>query len=472
VSALPIATLTLAEVLAATGGALVAAPAGGPAAVAVASVSIDSRTLAPGDLFVAIRGPRFDGHAFVADAAARGAAAALVSTEAAAPAALPVVRVADTTLALAELARHVRRGARIPIVAVTGSVGKTTTKDMAARILETRGPVLRTEGNLNNRFGVPLTLLRLRPEHTAAVVEIGMSAPGEIRTLAGIARPDVAAITRISPVHLEFFPSVDAIAEAKAEIFDGLAPGGAAVLNGDDPRIVRIAGRFHGRIVWFGKDRRFDVSAGRWRGAAAGMRFDLRVAGETVDVALPLAGAHFVANFLAAAGIAHALGVSPAAMAETALRLAPAAHRGEVRALGEGVVLLDDCYNSSPDALEAAAAALCLLPGRRRVAVVGDMLELGPTGKALHRESGRSLAGRVDVVVGVGPLAAAAVDGAREAGLPEDSLHRFADAEAAAAELGSGIVTGGDAVLVKGSRGVRLEKVVDALVARFGEGRA
>ena len=343
---------------------------------------------------------------------------------------------------------------------------------MTARILETRGPVLRTEGNLNNHFGVPLTILRLRPEHTAAVVEIGMSAPGEIRTLTRIALPDVAVITKIAPVHLEFFPSVDAIAEAKAEILEGVPPGGTAVLNGDDPRVVRIAERFAGRIVWFGKDRRFEVSAERWRGTAAGMRFDLRVGGRAVDVALPLAGPHFVANFLAAAGAAHALGVSAEAMADAALRLAPARHRGEVRPLGERVVVLDDCYNSSPDALEAAAVALTLLPGRRHVAVVGDMLELGATGPALHRESGRSLGGRADVVVGVGPLAADIVDGAREAGLPEGSLHRFADADAAAAALGAGIVEGGDAVLVKGSRGVRLEKVVDALAARFGEREA
>ena len=382
------------------------------------------------------------------------------------------MRVADTTLALAELGRHVRRRFAIPVVAVTGSVGKTTTKDMTARMLETRGPVLRTEGNLNNHFGVPLTILRLRPEHTAAVVELGMSAPGEIRALTRIALPDVAVITRVAPVHLEFFPSVDAIAEAKAEILEGVPPGGTAVLNGDDPRIVRIAARFAGRIVWFGKDRRFEVSAERWRGTAAGMRFDLRVGGKAVDVALPLAGPHFVSNFLAAAGAAHVLGVSAEAMVDAALRLAPARHRGEVRSLGERVVVLDDCYNSSPDALEAAAVALSLLPGRRRVAVVGDMLELGATGPALHRESGRSLAARADVVVGVGTLGADIVEGAREAGRPPGSLHHFADADAAAAALGSGIVEAGDAVLVKGSRGVRLEKVVDALVARFGEGKA
>jgi UDP-N-acetylmuramoyl-tripeptide--D-alanyl-D-alanine ligase len=468
-----LATLTLAEVLAATGGALVAPGPAAPEATAIASVSIDSRTLEPGALFVAIRGPRFDGHAFLAAAAAKRAAAALVSENVDAPAGLPVVRVADTTAGLGDLARGRRERAGVPVVGITGSVGKTTTKDMTAALLATRGPVLRTEGNLNNQYGLPLTLLRLTAEHTAAVVEMGMSAPGEIRALGRIARPDVATITKVAAVHLEFFPSVEAIADAKAEILESLRPGGAAVLNGDDPLVERIGRRFGGRVVWFGRDRRFDVSAERWRGSAAGMRFDMRVEGRTVDVALPLAGPHHVSNFLAAAAAAHVVGVPAEAMAEAALTLVPARHRGEVRSLGEGVTLLDDCYNSSPDALEAAVVALGLLPGRRRVAVLGDMLELGASGPALHRERGRALAGRVDAVAGVGPLAAEILAGAGEAGLAAAARRHFADAAAAASAVAAGgVVAPGDAVLVKGSRGLRLEAVVDALVARFGEGRA
>ena len=250
--------LTLADVLAGTGGTLATRAAG---EIAFTGVSIDSRTIPPGALFVAVRGPRFDGHDFLAEAAGRGARAALVHRDAPAPAGLPLVRVADTTKGLADLARRVRREAAIPVVAVTGSVGKTTTKDMTAHLLATRGPVLKTEGNLNNQYGLPLTLLRLKPEHTAAVLELGMSAPGEIRELSALAEPDVATITRIAPVHLEFFPSVDAIAEAKAEILEGLRPGGTAVLNGDDPRVRAIGERFSGRVVWFGRDRRFEVSA-------------------------------------------------------------------------------------------------------------------------------------------------------------------------------------------------------------------
>ena len=250
--------LILADVLAGTGGTLAARAAG---EIAFTGVSIDSRTTPPGALFVAVRGPRFDGHDFLAEAARRGARAALVHRDAEAPAGLPLVRVADTTKGLADLARHVRREAALPVVAVTGSVGKTTTKDMTAHLLATRGPVLKTEGNLNNQYGLPLTLLRLKPEHTAAVLELGMSAPGEIRALSTLAEPDVATITRIAPVHLEFFPSVEAIAEAKAEILEGLRPGGAAVLNGDDPRVRAIGERFRGRVVWFGRDRRCEVSA-------------------------------------------------------------------------------------------------------------------------------------------------------------------------------------------------------------------
>src|SRR5262245_38814142 len=298
-----------------------------------------------------------------------------------------------------------------------------------------------------------------------------MSAAGELRELSAIAQPDVAVITRVSPVHLEFFESVDAIAAAKAEILEGLRPGGTAVLNGDDERLRRIGDRFAGRVVWFGRDRRYEVSAESWRGPGFGMRFQLRVGGRTVDVALPLAGPHFVQNFLAAAAAAHALGVAPEAMAEAATGIAPARHRGEVVRLGEGVVLLDDCYNSSPDALEAAVVALTLVPGQRRLAVIGDMLELGASGPALHREGGRKLAGKVDVVIGVGELAKELLGGAREAGMAAASLHHFADADEAAASIQS-LVASGDSVLVKASRGVRLEQVVDALQSRFPRSEA
>lgn len=455
--------LRLSDVVTATGGRLIS---GQPDRV-LGGVSIDTRTLSPSDLFVAIVGPRFDGHDFIGNAAQRGACAAMVSEDVVAPPGIDLVRVVDTTQALAALARYVRRRVTTPVVAITGSTGKTTTKEMTARLLGSAGPVLRTEGNLNNQYGLPLMLLRLRPEHRFAVFELGMSAAGELRHLSKIAEPDLAVITNVAPVHLEFFASVDAIADAKAEILEGLRPGGAAVLNGDDPRVRRIGERHKGEILWFGHDRAFAVSAEHWRGMAHGMRFDLCVAGRTFDVALPLSGPHFVMNFLASAAVALRLGIEPQAIADAALQLRPAPHRGEIVTLGEEVTLIDDSYNSNPLAVEAAVVSLSLAGGKRSVAFLGDMLELGPTSRELHLETGRRIGPRVDVLVGVGPLAHAILEGAREAGVSSANLHHFADSVQAAGAADT-LIQPGDAVLVKGSRGIHVEAVVEALRRRFG----
>jgi UDP-N-acetylmuramoyl-tripeptide--D-alanyl-D-alanine ligase len=453
-------TLTIGEAAEASRGRLVR----GSGSREIRGVSIDSRTLEPGELFVAIAGPRFDGHAFVAAAAQRGAAGALVHADVDAPETLPLVHVADTTVALADLARHVRRAAALPVVAITGSTGKTTTKEMTAALLRTQGPVLKTEGNLNNQYGLPLMLLKVRPEHRSAVLELGMSAAGELTALSSIAQPDVAVITNVAPVHLEFFDSVDAIAAAKAEILSGLAPSGVAVLNGDDHRVRAIGERHPGRVLWFGRDRRYFASAEHWRGTAFGMRFDLVLAGRKHDVALPLAGAHFVSNFLAAAATAHHLGVPAEAIVEAASHLEAAPHRGQVVRLEEGIVLVDDCYNSNPVAVEAAVGALAMTGGARRVAFLADMLELGATGPALHHQTGERIAGGLDVVVAVGPLSAHLADGVASRG---KRVHRFPDSATAAAAV-SDLVQPGDAVVVKGSRGMRMERVVDALKQRFG----
>ena len=459
-------TTALQEVAAATAGTVVAGSPG----LRVSGVTIDSRRVEPGQLFVAIAGPRFDGHDFLAEAAARGAAAALVPRDVEAPAGLGVVRVAETLRGLTDLARHARAQAEVPVVCITGSAGKTTTKDMTAALLGTRGPVLKTEGNLNNQYGLPLMLLRLRPEHSAAVLELGMSAAGELRALSGIARPDVAVITMVAPVHLEFFASVDEIAAAKAEILEGLAEGGVAVLNGDDARVMRI-GEAHrargGRVLWFGRDRAHDVSAENWRGTVHGMRFTLRIGGQSADVALPLPGPHFLMNFLAAAAVAHHLGLGIGAIAETATTMKAASHRGEVLSLGQGITLLDDCYNSNPTAVEAAVTALGLAARGRRVAFLGDMLELGPTGPDLHRQTGETVGGRLDLLVAVGPLAQHLLEGARRAGLAPAALLGFPDSATASAAAPD-LVKPGDAVLVKGSRGVRMETIVEALRTRFG----
>lgn len=456
------AALGLGELAAAAGGRL----AGSRADRAVSGVSIDTRTLRVGELFVAVAGPRFDGHDFLAAAAARGALAAMVSREVAAPPGLELIRVDDTTRALADLARHFRLASGVPLVAVTGSTGKTTTKDMTAALLETRGPVLRSEGNLNNRYGVPLTLLRLRPEHKAAVLEMGMSAKGELAVLTRIGRPDVAVITNVAPVHLEFFDSLDAIARAKAEILEGLRTFGAAVLNHDDPLTRRIGEQFAGDVVWFGRDRACDVSALNLRGSIHGMRFDLRLQGKSYDVALPLPGHHSVMNFLAAAAAAQRLGLKGHELAERAQALEPAPRRGQTLRLNGGITLLDDSYNSNPVAVAAAVSALAFAPGRK-LAFLGDMLELGEAAPRLHEETGERIAPSLDALVGVGPLASALLKGAGKAGLQGHALHWYQDAGAAAA-VAHRIVRPGDAVLVKGSRGVRMEQVVDALLAHFG----
>jgi UDP-N-acetylmuramoyl-tripeptide--D-alanyl-D-alanine ligase len=430
-------------------------------------VSIDSRTLSAGQAFFAIQGPRFDGHEFLHDVMARGAGAAVVHREAPSPEGLPLVRVSDTTRALADLARHARRAASLPVVAITGSAGKTTTKEMTAALLGAPDSVLKTEGNLNNQYGVPLTLLRLEPAHAFVVLELGMSAPGELRTLSAIAEPDVAVITNVGPAHLEFFASVDAIAAAKAEVLASLRPGGLAVLNGDDARLRRVGEGIRHRVVWFGRDRRHDVAAENWRGTPTGMRFDLWIEGRKLDVALSLAGPHFVMDFLAAAAAARALGVSAEAIASRAPSLRAVRHRGDVLRLGQEITLIDDCYNSSPDALQAALVALSLARPRRRVAILGDMLELGPSGLELHRAAGERAAACSDLLVAVGPLALAFLEGARPAGMADRALVYFPDARAALAS--ALLLEPGDAVLVKGSRGMHLESVVEAIVGRFGD---
>jgi UDP-N-acetylmuramoyl-tripeptide--D-alanyl-D-alanine ligase len=454
--------MTLAEACAAMGSEW-----RGASSAVLAGVSTDSRTVQPNELFFALKGPRFDGHDYLPGVAQRGAAAAVVEREAAGPTGLPLIRVSDTLAALGALARHVRTATGVTVVGITGSVGKTTTKEMTATLLETRGPVLKTEGNLNNHIGLPLTLLRLRREHTAAVVELGMSAAGELSRLTRIARPDLALITNVAPVHLEFFSSLDEIARAKAEILEGLPPQGVALLNRDDERLRAIGERLERKVVWFGTSSACHVAAQDWRVDVAGVEFDLLSQNERLRVHLPLPGAHAMRNFLAAAAVAQELGVPLQTIAAAAPGRGAANRRGRVWHLGEDVVLIDDSYNANPVAVEAAASVLAAYAPRRRVAFVGDKLELGASAAALHRQVGQHVASAVDVLVGVGPLAKALLEGARGHG--PATLHHFADS-VAAAQAAAGIVRSGDTVLVKASRGVRTELIVDALAAHFGGG--
>ena len=460
--------LSASEVARLTGGELLS----GVGDTEIGGVSIDSRTVSPGELFIAIRGPHHDGHRFVASALERGASGVVVS-EPLAPGDISdvfCVRVADTSKALQELAHGVRRSSGARIVAITGSMGKTTTKDAAATAIGATHSVLKSEGNFNNLFGLPLSLLKLQGEDVA-VLEMGMSEPGEIARLTEIAEPDVGVLTNVGAVHLEFFPSTAAIAQAKGELLVGLAEDAVAVVNADDPLVLEQARRFAGTKLSFAIEASADLEAHEIRTTAAGLRFLAQEGERVVEVASPLHGRHNIYNLLAGLAAARALDV-PLDRAAAALHtLAPARHRGERLSLPAGVLVIDETYNSSPRALAYAIAALAEEGGGRHVAVVGDMLELGPRAEAFHREIGRDVAARrLGLVVGVGRLGRVIVDAAREAGMADANLLAYADAAAAGRELAAHLREN-DVVLFKASRGIGLEKAIESVQKKMEETR-
>ncbi|MGE5741862.1 MAG: UDP-N-acetylmuramoyl-tripeptide--D-alanyl-D-alanine ligase, partial [Candidatus Aminicenantes bacterium RBG_16_66_30] len=381
-----------------------------------------------------------------------------------------LVQVRDTVAALQALAREVLARRPVQVVGITGSVGKTTTKEFTASLLAPRFRVLKSEGNFNNYLGLALTLLRLEPGDSAAVLEMGMSAPGEIRALTRIAPPDVAVITNVSPVHLQFFSGLEEIARAKKEILDGARPGAAAVLNGDDPLVMDIAAGFPGRKLTFGRGASCDVRADALVAKGyTGFEFVLRYGRESGPVAFPCVNEAAVANLLAAAAVALSFGLSLDEVVPAIRGLKPFAMRGAVVEAGRGIRIYDDSYNSNPRALDAALKSLAGLPAPRKVAVLADMLELGEGEREFHRRAGETVAKTGwDVLVAVGPLAAIIAEGAADAGLSAAAIHRFDDAKAAAEAI-LHIVRDGDLVLVKGSRGMRTEAVVEALKARGKE---
>ncbi len=460
------AALRLDDIARTTGGTILQ----GSPALAFDRFGIDSRLAAAGELFFAVPGTR-DGHDFVLAAAAAGAAGAVVARPVpGAPPGFGLVLVPDTVAALQTLAREVLRRRPVKVVGITGSVGKTTTKEFTAALLAPRFRVLKSEGNFNNHLGLALSLLRLGPDHDAAVLEMGMSAPGEIRLLTRIAPPDVAVVTNVSPVHLQFFRSLDEIALAKKEILDGAGPGATAVLNADDPLVVRIAAGFAGRRLTFGRNPGADIRAEAVTPKGyAGFEIDLRYGEERGRIRFPFVNEAAVADFLAAAAVAHALGLRLDEIAPAAESLRPAAGRGLLVEAPGGVRIYDDSYNSNPRALEAALRSLAALPAGRKVAVLADMLELGAGEREFHRAAGEAVArGGWDVLVAVGPLAALIAEGAVAAGLDPAAVHRFPGSGAAAAAVAD-IVRDGDLVLVKGSRGMKTEAIVAALAARGKE---
>ena len=456
-------------VAAAVGGAIVAGDAG----LTFGGVSIDTRTLAPGDLYVGIRGERFDGADFAPSAVDAGAAGVVVprgrGREVAGGPAV-VIEVDDTTAALQSLAHRVRTESGSKVVAITGSAGKTTTKEITAEFLGARYRVIRNRGNFNNHIGLPLSLVELRRRPEIAVVELGMNHAGEISTLVRIAEPEVRVWTNVGEAHLGFFASLDAIADAKAEIFEGAGPRTVLVANADDDRIVRRAPRFAGRVVTFGIDRPADV-----RAVEVGDRgidgIAARVATPRGEVALetPLVGRGNLANLLAGVAVAVEFDVPLEAMADRARTLAPASRRGEVVRLGRGVTVVDDSYNANPTATRKALDVIAGARGAgRKVAVLGEMLELGDEAVRLHEAVGRAAAGaRLDLLLTIGgaparALAAAAI----EAGLARDRVRHFETSEEAS-EAAARLLAPGDLVLVKGSRGVRTDRVVDRIRAEF-----
>jgi len=447
----------------------------GDPATAVGRVSIDSRSLEPGDFFVAIAGETFDGHRFVSDATRRGAIGAMVhqapvSPEAGTATPALVIQVDDTTRGLQDLARDVRRRSGAIVVAITGSAGKTTTKEVVAEFLSARFPVFRNKGNLNNHIGLPLSLLQLRSRPQIAVVELGMNHPGEIRTLVGIAEPEVRVWTNVGDAHLGFFESADAIADAKAEILENGAASHVLVVNANDSRVMERARRFAGTVITFGIDVDADVRASSviHRGVE-GMEALVSAAGQEARLRTPLLGLGNLSNVLAAIAVGLHFGIPLDDMVARAATVTPAYHRGEVLRLPGGVTLIDDSYNSSPAALGRALETMATATGSaRKVGVLGEMLELGEFSDELHREAGRrAAAAGLDLLIGVGGSVAGAMTAeAVRSGLPERCVWHVSSKEEAA-DLALRHVRAGDLVLVKGSRGIGTDLVVERLKGEF-----
>jgi UDP-N-acetylmuramoyl-tripeptide--D-alanyl-D-alanine ligase len=447
--------------------ALGAALSGDCSTEVFSGVSTDSRSLEPGQLFVALEGPNFDGHDFVEQALADGAAGALVregfSLEAKPDACL--IQVQDTTHALGDLAAAWRREQSALVAAITGSNGKTTTKEMLASVMSQRHRVLKTQGNLNNHIGLPLTLLQLSAEHTACVVEMGMNAPGEIARLTEIAEPEVGVITNVGPAHLGMLGSMEAIAAAKAELFMGLSTASTAVVNLEDPLLAAYADKLDCRVVTFGLREPAGIVGSDISAQGSKVAFNLELpTGSPVRVVLAAPGRHNVMNALAAAAAAWALGQGAQAIKAGLESFVPVKGRLQMSRSFWGYTVLDDTYNANPASLAAGLNALTELAGSRRKALIlGDMRELGPTAPQLHEEAGR-LAAELgcQIVLALGERAGHVEAGARSAGLNDNSAQAFDDLEALV-WAARDVLQEDDVVLVKGSRSARMERVVAAL---------
>jgi UDP-N-acetylmuramoyl-tripeptide--D-alanyl-D-alanine ligase len=422
--------------------------------------SIDSRTIQPGELFFAVKGERMDGHDFIIQALQKGAVAAVIGKDHFPRYAVKtrLMTVDDTLAALQTLAKAVRRLWGKPLIGVTGSTGKTTTKEAVAHVLSTRFRVLKSEGNFNNHFGLPLMLLKIEPEHDLAVIEMGMSHAGEIAALAKIAQPEIGVVTNVAPVHLEFFESVAGIARAKYELVEALPAGGTAVLNADDEYVSQFGRDFRGKIVLYGLRTSADVRAENIQPQGSeGSRFDVVVGSCREKAVLQLVGTHNIYNALAAVAVGLERGLNPSEAVAALASLVPADKRGQVVKLGN-ITIINDCYNCNPKALEAMVDALATMPAKRRIVIAGAMLELGPAGEALHRQAGDYIARKnIDVLLGVQGQAQQMVEAAHQAGMRAE----FVATPEEAGEWLARETRDGDVVLLKASRGVKLERALE-----------
>jgi UDP-N-acetylmuramoyl-tripeptide--D-alanyl-D-alanine ligase len=464
--------LTLEEISKAVTGTL-----NGAGSQKVTGYSIDSRTLQAGDLFFAVKGPRFDGHDFVEQVFQKNAAAAVVEDRGLTVSGPPpataysgaTIRVGSTVEALQTLARDVRRRWGNPIIGITGSAGKTTTKEMVAAVLGKKFAVLRSVGNLNNEFGLPLCLLRIERYQNIGVLEMGMSAKGEIRKLASIAEPNEGVVTNVNPVHLEFFNSVDEIAEAKAELLEGLHEPKVGYLNNDDSRVRAMARKFSGKIITYGIK---SVAAFRVQQiqdlGLDGTAFTVHHGRRDLQFVLPLLGQHNVANAVSAIAVGATHEVPWEQIREALAEMKPEKMRGQVVKFREGFAVIDDSYNSNPRALSEMIRFMGKLQGyQRKILAAGEMLELGPEGPEMHRNCGREAAkAGFETIIAVQGQAAEILEGAFEAGLDRSRL-KFARDAAEAGDILARTVKKGDAVLIKGSRGVKLEQALNTLRAAF-----
>src|SRR5438874_4914962 len=426
----------------------------------VSGYSIDSRTIQPGELFFAVRGERLDGHDFVQPALEKGAAAAVIAKTHAERFAGSQNRlvVSDVLVALQTLGSAVRRIWGKTVIGVTGSAGKTTSKEAIAQVLSAKFRVLKSEGNLNNHFGLPLQLLRLEREHEIAVIEMGMSHASEIAALAKIAQPEIGVVTLVAPVHMEFFASLADVARAKHELIAALPPGGVAVLNADDPYVSQFGRDFHGRVVTFGVRQAADVRAESVepRGEK-GTIFTAVTGEERALLKLPLIGLHNVYNALAAIAVGWERGIALAEAAAALANLEPYDKRGQVLHIA-GATVINDCYNSNPQALKSMVDALAAMPAKRRIVVAGEMLELGSAGDELHRECGRYIAQqKIDFLLGVQGSAQTMAEAAQQAGMAAEFV---ATPEEAGRWLARNVGKD-DVLLLKASRGVKLEGALE-----------